>query len=236
MQSKGRFKMKLGAALMAAGIGLFIFGYVAKQQGTSIPTTGIAKEAIKSSLGADVVEFFWYGCPHCLSLEDEFVKSGFYETLSDRKSLSGNSLTFRKIPLSAGPEWDLHARLFYALSNLGMSDNGHYQTMRLINDFRPSTKLAVYDLLASHIAADEHYRNRSFISTPKEIIMEMFSPAVDSQIAESKQLSNALGVTSVPMIFVLGEAVAPLGRGNSYTTMAPAILDTIDELIPNENK
>ena len=60
----------------------------------------------------EVIEFFWYGCPHCAALEpalDIWAKQ-----LPD-------DVAFRRVPVAFRPEtYVAHQRLFYALDSLGL--------------------------------------------------------------------------------------------------------------------
>jgi len=60
----------------------------------------------------EVIEFFWYGCPHCAAFEPalEF----WSKQLPD-------DVAFRRVPVAFRPEsYSAHQRLFYALDSLGL--------------------------------------------------------------------------------------------------------------------
>jgi thiol:disulfide interchange protein DsbA len=61
----------------------------------------------------EVVEFFWYGCPHCYNLEP---------SLAEWLQRKPEQVQFRKIPVGYRPESRAHAHLFYTLAALGRSD------------------------------------------------------------------------------------------------------------------
>ena len=58
----------------------------------------------------EVVEFFWYGCPHCNSLEP---------ALKDWVARLPGDVAFRKIHVGLGPSWVPHQQLFYTLESMG---------------------------------------------------------------------------------------------------------------------
>ncbi|HRJ53490.1 MAG TPA: thiol:disulfide interchange protein DsbA/DsbL [Candidatus Thiothrix moscowensis] len=53
---------------------------------------------------AEVLELFWYGCPHCLSLEPTIEK--FLKQKPD-------NVVFQRVPAMLSPRWTFHAKLFY---------------------------------------------------------------------------------------------------------------------------
>ena len=58
----------------------------------------------------EVVEFFWYRCPHCYSLEP---------VLEDWLKKLPRDVQFRRVPAIFDNEWALDARIFYALEATG---------------------------------------------------------------------------------------------------------------------
>lgn len=61
----------------------------------------------------EVIEFFWYGCPHCADLEP---------TLKPWVKKLPADVTFRKVPAILGNSWAPGARLFYTLEAMGQLD------------------------------------------------------------------------------------------------------------------
>ena len=71
---------------------------------------------VKTSDKIEVLEFFWYGCPHCYSFEP-YIKSW-------EKTKPAN-VEFARVPAIFRPEWEIQTRTYYALSNLGMIETVH---------------------------------------------------------------------------------------------------------------
>lgn len=60
----------------------------------------------------EVIEFFWYGCPHCAAFEPA-LESWARQLPED--------VAFRRVPVAFRPEtYVAHQRLFYALDSLGL--------------------------------------------------------------------------------------------------------------------
>src|SRR5436189_4253520 len=58
----------------------------------------------------EVVEFFWYGCPHCYNLEP-YIESWLKKAPPD--------VQFRRIPAVFNQRWGHDAAIFYTLEALG---------------------------------------------------------------------------------------------------------------------
>src|SRR3974377_845975 len=63
-------------------------------------------QATESGDKNEVVEFFWYRCPHCYSLEP-YLESWVKKLPQDTQ--------FRRVPTVFSQEWAIDARIYYAL-------------------------------------------------------------------------------------------------------------------------
>ena len=70
-------------------------------------------QATESKGKIEVLEFFWYGCPHCHDFEPE---------LSAWIAKQGQDVVVKKIPVAFRDELLPHSQLFYALDSLGRND------------------------------------------------------------------------------------------------------------------
>ena len=113
----------LGAALAATA-----FTGVSRAQG-SAPVEGV--NYIKLSQPApvsapagkiEVIEFFWYGCPHCYAFEP---------SLGPWIKKLPADVSFRRVHAQFTPQWVQHAKLFYALDAVGEVE-GLERNQRLI--------------------------------------------------------------------------------------------------------
>jgi thiol:disulfide interchange protein DsbA len=75
-----------------------------------------APQPVEVSGKIEVMEFFWYGCPHCHAFEPQLS--------AWTKNLPGD-VTFRRLPAQFNPIWAQHARLFYAIEAVGEVDRLH---------------------------------------------------------------------------------------------------------------
>lgn len=66
----------------------------------------------------EVVELFWYGCPHCFHFEADLKK-----WLANKP----DNVVFYRVPAVFNPAWALHARAFYAATSLGLFAEGKHE-------------------------------------------------------------------------------------------------------------
>jgi len=64
----------------------------------------------------EVVELFWYGCPHCYAFEP--VINPWVEKLP-------TDVNFVRIPAMFGGAWDAHGQMFLTLEAMGVEHNVH---------------------------------------------------------------------------------------------------------------
>lgn len=60
----------------------------------------------------EVIEFFWYGCPHCNAL-DPFLESWIAK--------QGPDIVFKRVPVAFRDDFIPHSKMYYALDALGLA-------------------------------------------------------------------------------------------------------------------
>jgi thiol:disulfide interchange protein DsbA len=84
------------------------------------PVAGIEYRDVGKPAGdsksVEVVEFFWYRCPHCYALEP---------LLERWLTKLPAEVQFRRVPAVLGREWVVDARIYYALEVLGEAGRLH---------------------------------------------------------------------------------------------------------------
>src|ERR1051325_4055028 len=73
-------------------------------------------QPVETGAKIEVIEFFWYGCPHCYALEPS-VESWSKKLAAD--------VVFRRVPAPLGQSWVPHAQAFYAFETLGVLPKVH---------------------------------------------------------------------------------------------------------------
>ncbi len=154
----------------------------------------------------EVVEMFWYGCPHCQDLEpvaQEWLK---------RKP---ENVVFIRIPVAFGANWEPGARAYYAAEALGVLDKLHQS---LFDAFHQRRKLNTEDELAAFFAEhgiDQDAFRKAYRSFQTE-----------TQLRRGNQLAQRYGVKGVPAVIVNGK----------YDVRSPRIFEVVDFLIAQETR
>jgi thiol:disulfide interchange protein DsbA len=153
----------------------------------------------------EVIEFFWYGCPHCFELEPVLKK------WLERKP---EDVTFKRVPAIFRQSWVTGAQTFYALETLGELDRLHNKVFDAIHvDRQPFNDIAaIGGWMAKH-----GIEAKKFEETAKSF-------AVSGKVQRAQQMSAAYQLTGVPAVVVDGKYIA---LGNSYDGM----LVIVDQLI-----
>jgi thiol:disulfide interchange protein DsbA len=161
----------------------------------------------------EVLELFWYGCPHCYHLEPE---------LSDWLQHKPDDVAFVRMPAVLGPSWELLARGYYTAEMLGVLDKIHQPLFdRIHKDHKPIRNVG--DLKAFFeeqgvSAADFDKTYNSF--------------AVVTRTNRAKDAHNLYGVTGVPTLIVDGKYRTSASQAGSNRKM----LEVVDFLIDKERK
>jgi thiol:disulfide interchange protein DsbA len=134
----------------------------------------------------EVIEFFWYGCPHCYEFEPEL--KGWIKR-------QNKDVVFKKVPIAFREELMAHSQLFYALEGKGDALNDkvmfamHRENKRLLNE----------NEIADWVAAQGVDRN-AFLAAYRSF-------AVLSKARAANQLGNAYRIDGVPTVAVQGKYI-----------------------------
>jgi thiol:disulfide interchange protein DsbA len=132
----------------------------------------------------EVIEFFWYGCPHCYSLEP--IINDWVRRLPD-------DVVFRRVHVPFGDR--NHQQLFYTLRAMGKADEAGEAVFRAIhverNRLDNVDKMA--EVLAKHGVDEARFRDtfKSF--------------AVRTDMRRAAKTVDAYAVDSVPALAVNGK-------------------------------
>jgi thiol:disulfide interchange protein DsbA len=202
----------LGAALVAASV----FGMTA--QAADAPLEA-GKQYVELSSAVpvavpgkiEVVELFWYGCPHCYAFEP---------TINPWVQKLPADVNFVRIPAMFGGIWDLHGQLFLTLEAMGVEHDVHTAVFDAIHKEHKmlKTKEEMADFLAT-----KGVNKDKFLST-------FDSFAVKGQVEKAKKLAAAYQISGVPTMVVDGKYRFDLGTAGG----PEAALNVADQLIAKE--
>ena len=146
----------------------------------------------------EVVEMFWYGCPHCNALEP-YVNRWL-------KKIPANA-EFVRMPAIFRPQWEQHARAYYTAEILGALDKIHSALFEAIHQQkrRINTDEEIQKFFVEHGVSEKDFKRvfRSF--------------AVEAKIRRAKDMSQRYGIRGVPALIVNGKyrTSAQLAGGNA---------------------
>lgn len=161
----------------------------------------------------EVLEFFWYGCPHCYSFEPTLKKW--------KKSLPKN-VKFIRMPAPINPRWMAHTKTFYTLEVMGEGEKYHdaiFEAMH-VKKMKLYSKAALADFLAT-----KGVDKKTFLST-------FDSFAVEMRARQAAQLGQQYNVNGVPMLAINGKYTISSSQAGSFTGMT----DVANYLIKLESK
>lgn len=167
-----------------AFIGLFCFASLVKAEGGYEAVS--PAQPVQNPDKIEVIEFFWYGCPHCYSLEPSMA--------AWLKTKPAN-VEFIRQPAVFSELWGKHAKAFFTAEALGVTEKVHADLFDAIQNKKQ--KLTSEDELAKFFAAhgvkDEDFRAAygSFL--------------VDAKMRQAETMGARYGITGVPAIIVNGK-------------------------------
>ena len=158
-----------------------------------------------------VVEAFWYGCPHCYNLEP---------TMERIEADLDKDTKIVKLPVALRDSWIPHAKLYYALQQMGKIDEVHNLIFEEIHleDNRLNTEQQMVDFLGKH-----------GIDTNK--FMEKYNSfGTEARIKKASNLAKKYQINSVPTIIVNGKYLT----SGSYVSSYDELYSVINLLIERE--
>lgn len=155
----------------------------------------------------DVIEFFWYACPHC---------NAFEPTLEAWIKSAPKDLAIRRVPVAFNASFVPLQKLYFTLEGMGKVEALHAKVFRAIHVEK--VKLAKDDEILAWIGTQG-----VDVAKFKEIYSSF---TVSNQVRRASQLQDAYGVEGVPSMGVAG-------RFYTDGTMAgsmPTVLQVVEYL------
>lgn len=155
----------------------------------------------------EVREFFWYGCPHCYTLEP-YLNKWLQTKPAD--------VNFVRTPAALNPVWETNARGYYTMETLGLLEKTHTPLFQAIH-------------VGKQRLFDQNSLTRfysGFGVKPEAFASTYNSFAVTGKVAKSKNLAQFYGLEGVPAVIVNGKYLV---QGETEK-----VIDTINMLIAKE--
>ena len=161
----------------------------------------------------EVVEMFWYGCPHCYNFEPQLNKW--------QAGMPGD-VELVKIPaiFQDRAVWELHARAFYAAELLGILDKSHQAMFDYLHKQR------------KHLHSEDEVASfYSQFGVDKQLFKETLrSFGVEMKVNRARDLTRRYKIDGVPSLIVNGKYLTHASLTNGQAGM----LKVVDFLIEKE--
>lgn len=172
--------------------------------------------AMGSGDQVEVVEFFWYGCPHCRDFEPTVTK--WSAGLPD-------NIEFVQIPVIFGQPGrphpaDLHAQVYYALEGMGELERLHHKLFEAIDASK--TKLG------SRAEIDAFIEQNGVDMAKFNDAMNSFGVA--AKVNRARSLMRRYGIRGVPALVVDGRYRSGSGF-RSYQEMTEVVDHVVDKVL-----
>ncbi len=134
----------------------------------------------------EVLEFFWYGCPHCYYLEP---------ALNAWLATKPENVDYIRQPAAFNQQWTDHAKAFFVAKTLNIVDKVHGDFFDAIQNKKQKlqSEADLADFFVAH-------------GVKKEKFHEIFNSfAVDAKVRQAKVMTVRYGVQGVPALVVNGK-------------------------------
>ena len=213
--------MRFIARLMAA----VSFGFIAASAMASPtePVEGAEYHRLQNAQPTDtgkkveVLEFFWYNCPHCFAFEPSLT-----EWIKKR----GDSIVFRRVPVGFRESFVPQQKLYYTLEAMNRMDI-HKQVFDAIHVSRQKLdkEEAILDFIEKH-------------GVDRKKFLDIYNSfGVQSKVGRVRQLQETYRIDGVPTVVIDGQyitspsIVGSTMRGASEQAMNAATLQVMDALV-----
>jgi thiol:disulfide interchange protein DsbA len=185
--NRREFSVGTACIVAAAGLGVpqFVWAQKKPEDGTEYKTLDkrVATETPAGKI--EVVEFFWYSCPHC---------NAFEPTLEAWQKKLPADVVLRRVPVAFRDDFVPQQRLFYTLEALGKVDEMQAKVFKAIHvDKQPTAK---EDQILAWAEAN------GFDKAKFKEIYNSF--AVSTKARKASQLQDAFKVEGVPALGIAG--------------------------------
>ncbi len=161
----------------------------------------------------EVVEFFWYGCPHCYTMEPQL------EAWLKKKP---ENVVFKRVPTPLNPSWTVHAQLYYAAEALGVTEQLHKPLFEAIQ----VKKRKLFDKQSLIDFAVEQGIDRQKITDAWN------SFGVYVKVQQARKLGQRYGIDGVPAIGINGKYKTSGSLAGTYSKM----FEIVDQLVAKVSK
>ncbi|MBX3650210.1 MAG: thiol:disulfide interchange protein DsbA/DsbL [Burkholderiales bacterium] len=209
--------MLRAAAVLAAcalGLGFSAPAPAQKPVRAGIDYRVITPQPVAEAGRIEVIDFFWYGCPHCNNLQP---------TLERWISRKPADVVIRRIPAILRDSWAPHARIYYTLEALGEAERLH---QRVYHGYHAEelhmSKPEVMSAWAARNGIDRERWEQAYNS-----------PEVQRRVEEAAKLTRAYQISGTPSLVVNGRYLTSGNMAESLDAIV-AITDGLVQKVRSE--
>ncbi|KQV95003.1 thiol:disulfide interchange protein DsbA/DsbL [Rhizobacter sp. Root1221] len=159
----------------------------------------------------EVVEFFWYGCPHCFAFEPALD--------AWQKKLPAD-VAFRRVPVAFRESYTIHQRLFYAIEAMGKVEELHRKVFQAIHGERK--RFEKEDEILEFVG-----KNGVDTAKFKELLSSF---TVSTKAKQASRLAEAYKIDGVPALGIGGKYYTSgqqAGSPDRSLVVADALIDRV---------
>ncbi len=172
----------------------------------------------ESGKKVEVLEFFWYNCPHCFAFEPQ---------LAEWVKKRGDTIVFKRIPVGFRESFVPQQKLYFTLEAMGKLDTVHRAVFDAIHVGR--VRLDKEDAIIDFVEKQGVDRKK---------FLEVYNSfTIQSKVSRVAQLQSQYNIESVPTIAIDGRYITSPSmvganmRGQSEHALHAATLQVMDALI-----
>ncbi len=161
----------------------------------------------------EVVELFWYGCPHCYHLEPSINK-----WLESKPA----DVDFVRLPAIVGARWEPLAQAYFTAEVLGVLDKTHAALFKAIHEKKQqiNSEEQIRDFFVSQGIPETDFNNA------------FHSFAVSVKMNNARLMTRRYAITGVPTLIVNGT----FSTSGSLAGSNEGMLAVVDYLVAKERK
>jgi thiol:disulfide interchange protein DsbA len=161
-------------------------------------------QPVENASKIEVIEFFWYGCPHCYNLEP-YIETWLKKLPPD--------VEFRRVPAVFNSRWGHDAAIFYTLEAMGVLEKLHRPLFDAIHKS---------SLRTDNEAAFSEWLQKNGVD-PKKFMDTMKSFGVQSKLRRATQQTVAYKIDGTPAMAVAGRYTVSAEQGRTQQGMLQAV-------------
>jgi protein dithiol oxidoreductase (disulfide-forming) len=178
----------------------------------SLPVAQVVEQKGK----VEVLEFFWYGCPHCHDFEPE---------LSAWIKRQSKDVVVRKIPVAFRDDLLIHSQLFYALESLGRSD----LHAKVMDAMHVSKKKLLSEAEITDWVGSQGVDVQAFLKAFKSF-------TVTSKARAGNQIAQTYRIDGVPTVAIQGKYITSPSIAGGSKARAIQVMDHLVEKARKEKR